>query len=171
MHKDLKNICNQKIFEKVFYTYAKDLKQFLYFKFNDLESAEDIMQESFIKLWNNCSKVTLNKVKSYLFTVGNNMFLNVKKHEKVVLKNNFRHQKSTSIETPEYLLIEKEYYSELKKAIANLTIKQREVFLLSRIEKMKYREIAEHLDISIKAVEKRMHNAILNMKDILNLKK
>ena len=43
--------------------------------------------------------------------------------------------------------------------------KQKEVFLLSRIEKMKYREIAEMLGISVKAVEKRMHLALLEMEE------
>ena len=50
-------------------------------------------------------------------------------------------------------------------AISDLPEKQKEVFLLSRIEKMKYREIAEMLGISVKAVEKRMHLALLEMKE------
>ena len=50
-------------------------------------------------------------------------------------------------------------------AISDLPEKQKEVFLLSRIEKMKYREIAEMLEISVKAVEKRMHLALLEMKE------
>ncbi|WP_457618732.1 RNA polymerase sigma factor, partial [Lutibacter sp.] len=62
MSKDLNNICNPIIFEKVFRTYSKDLKRFLYFKFGDLESCEDIMQDTFVKLWDNCSSVNYNKV-------------------------------------------------------------------------------------------------------------
>ncbi len=165
------NICKPTVFKQVFENYAKDLKRFLYFKFNDLESAEDVMQDAFIKLWQNCANVPLKKVKSYLFTVGNNLFINIKKHEQVVRKNNFRHTKNSTNESPEFLLIEEEYLEKLEKAIANLTAKQREVFLLSRIEKMKYKDIAIKLNISVKAVEKRMHNALLQMKDVLNLKK
>ena len=171
MDKENQNICNAKTFEKVFNTYAKDLKRFLYFKFNDLEAAEDVMQDAFIKLWHNCAKVTTDKVKSYLFTIGNNLFLNIKKHENVIRKNNYRHVKKSTNESPEYLLIEKEYLTELENAIANLSAKQREVFLLSRIEKMKYKDIALKLNISVKAVEKRMHLALLKMKDVLNKKK
>ena len=171
MDKESQNICNPKTFEEVFNTYAKDLKRFLYFKFNDLESAEDVMQEAFIKLWNNCAKVSTDKVKSYLFTIGNNLFLNIKKHENVVRKNNYRHVKESTNESPEYILIEKEYLTELENAIANLSSKQREVFLLSRIEKMKYKDIALKLNISVKAVEKRMHLALLKMKNVLNKKK
>ena len=171
MNSDNKNICKPKIFEYVFKTYAKDLKRFLYFKFNDLESAEDVMQDAFIKLWSNCKDVPFEKAKSYLFTIGNNLFLNIKKHEKVVRKNNFRHLKNSTNESPEFLLIEKEYLEKVEKAISDLTPKQREAFLLSRIEKMKYKDIAIKLNISIKAVEKRMHLALLQMKEKVNYKK
>ena len=170
MKKNLKNICDPKVFKKIFKTYAKDLKRFLYFKYNNLESAEDVMQDAFVELWKNCSKVSITKVKSYLFTIGNNMFINIKKHEQVVRKNNFRHTKHTTNESPEFLFLEKEYLEKIEKAIASLTEKQREVFLLNRIEKKKYKEIAEMLNISVKAVEKRMHSALLVMRKVTNLK-
>ncbi len=167
MKLDSENICKPKIFEMVFKTHAKDLKRFLYFKYKDLETAEDVMQDSFVKLWENCSKVSLEKVKSYLFTLGNNQFLNIKKHEQVIRKNNFRHTKSTTNESPEFLMIEKEYLTKIENAIANLPEKQREVFVMSKIEKKKYREIAEILNISVKAVEKRMHGALLKMRTVM----
>ena len=167
MKLDSENICKPKIFEMVFKTHAKDLKRFLYFKYKDLETAEDVMQDSFVKLWQNCSKVSLEKVKSYLFTLGNNQFLNIKKHEQVIRKNNFRHTKSTTNESPEFLMIEKEYLTKIENAIANLPEKQREVFVMSKIEKKKYREIAEILNISVKAVEKRMHGALLKMRTVM----
>jgi RNA polymerase sigma-70 factor (ECF subfamily) len=62
-------------------------------------------------------------------------------------------------------MLEKEFLEKIEKAISDLPEKQKEVFLLSRIEKMKYREIAEILGISVKAVEKRMHLALLEMKE------
>ena len=67
-------------------------------------------------------------------------------------------------ELPEFVLREKEFQQELNDAINSLSEKQREVFLLNRIEKKKYREIAEMLGISQKAVEKRMHQAMLHLK-------
>ncbi len=169
MDNDLKNICKPKNFKFIFKTYAKDLKRFLYFKFNDLETAEDVMQDAFIKLWKNCDRVSFETAKSYLFTVGNNLFINIKKHEQVIRKNKYRHTKNTTNESPEFLLIEKEFLTKIENAIADLSPKQREVFLLSRIEKKKYREIAILLDISVKAVEKRMHGALLKMRKITDL--
>ena len=60
---------------------------------------------------------------------------------------------------------EQEFMVKLKKAIADLPDKQREVFLLSRIDKKKYSEISEMLGISIKAVEKRMSQALVILRE------
>ncbi len=165
MIKDLNNICNQKVFEKVYHTYAKDLKRFLYFKTQDMDLAEDIMQDTFVKLWDNCGKVNYDKIRSFLFTVAKNLFLNIKKHEKVVLNHQKHNLRKSDDESPEYLMIEKEFLIKIEEAIASLPEKQKEVFLLSRIEKKKYKEIAAMLSISVKAVEKRMHFALLVMKE------
>ena len=58
----------------------------------------------------------------------------------------------------------------LENAISELTFKQREVFLLNRIEKKNLHRNSELLNISVKAVEKRMHKALLVLKSILKRK-
>ena len=165
MIKDLEKICHSGTFERIFNAYAKDLRRFIFFKTQDIDITEDILQDTFIKLWDNCDKVTYSKVKSYLYTVANNLFLNIKKHEKVVHNHQQGYIHSNTIETPEFILLEKEFLDKLETTIADLPEKQREVFLLNRIEKKKYKEIAEQLDISVKAVEKRMHGALVIMRE------
>jgi len=164
MRKGLHNICDEKIFEDIFKRYAKDLKRYIFFKTQDIKLTEDLLQETFIKLWDNCDNVSYGKVKSYLYTVATNLFLNHKKHEKVVRKFQSRPFNSVTNETPEFKLIEQEFLSKIEITIASLPAKDREVFLLNRLEKKKYKEIALMLQISIKTVEKRMHNALLVMK-------
>ena len=170
MSDNQKDICKTDVFDLVFKTYAKDLKRHLYFKYNDMTSAEDVLQETFLKLWKNCSKVTINKVKSYLYTVANNAFLDIKKHEKVVRNHKQRYTNYNFSESPEFLMIKEEYLIKVEKAINSLPEKQKEVFLLSRIEKKKYREIAEMLNVSIKTVEKRMHDSLIVMRKELGRK-
>ena len=165
MSKVSKKICQPKIFESIFHLYAKELKRFIFFKTQDMDLAEDILQDTFIKLWDNCDNVNYEKVRAYLYAVSNNLFLNIKKHEKVVWKHRKHHVKESTNETPEFLLIEQEFLAKIERTIKELPENQREVFLLNRIEKKKYREIAVMLDISIKTVEKRMHYALLHMKD------
>lgn len=164
MSKDSRNICHSKTFEFIYNTYAKDIRRFLFFKTQDIASAEDILQDTFVKLWDNCGKVDYEKVKSYIYTIANNMFLNKKKHEKVVRIYSENNRKFDTNESPEFVMLEKEFMEKLENTIKTLPEKQREVFLLNRIEKKKYKEIAEKLNISVKAVEKRMHLALLTMR-------
>ncbi|WP_299101441.1 RNA polymerase sigma factor [uncultured Winogradskyella sp.] len=165
MSKSNRNICLSKTFELIYNTYAKSIRRFLFFKTQDADKAEDILQETFVKLWSNCSNVNYDKVKSYLFSTAHNMFLNDIKHQKV--KDNYTKQfnKIDNNESPEFILLEKEFMEKLEATIATLPDKQREVFLLNRIEKKKYKDIAEQLNISVKAVEKRMHLALVVMRE------
>ncbi len=160
-----KDICNESTYNKVFNTYAKDLKRFLYFKYHDMASAEDVLQDTFIKLWQNCTKVSLEKVKSYLYTLANNAFLDIKKHENVVRKHQKGFVNYNESESPEFLMIEEEFLHKVERVIASLPEKQREVFVMSRIEKLKYKEIALKLNISVKAIEKRMRNALIVIRE------
>ena len=162
----LKSVCEQKNFEEVFNKHSQTLRNYIYYKCGDTQQAEDIVQEAYIKLWHNCAKVIFEKAKSFLYTVANNHFLNEVAHKKVVLEYQKQNAtNNTSIETPQFILEEDEFHQKLKKAIADLPERQREVFLLSRIDKKKYSEIADIVGISVKAVEKRMSKALLTLKD------
>ena len=160
------NICEQETFRKVYFEHSENLRNFLYYKCGSLQMAEDLTQDSFSKLWENCANVLFEKVKSYVFTIGNNLFLNHVKQKKVVLK--FQQQGihlTKEKQDPQYLMEESEFKVKLEKAISDLPETQREVFLMNRIDQLKYREIAETLNISVKAVEKRMHKALKSLKE------
>lgn len=160
------NICQEKVFQSIFVEQAEHLRNFMYYKTGNLQQAEDLMQDAFGKLWENCAKIITEKAKSFLFTVANNLFLNQVAHQKVVLKFENRAHSQQSNLTPQFLLEEAEFKKRLEKAISNLPEGQRVVFLMNRIDKKKYREIAEELDISVKAVEKRMHKALATLRKI-----
>ena len=161
MKKHNQNICNEAVFEHVYKKYAKELRNFLIYKFQDIETCNDIVQECFVKLWHKCKEVQYEKVKSFLFTVGNNAFINQKKHLQVVRKHHAGMPKQdTNYASPEYIYIEEEYAQKLHRLIENLPEKQKIVFKMSRLEKITYNEIAETLQISVKTVEKRMSAAL-----------
>ncbi len=161
------NICEEHLFSSIFNKYAKDLHDFLYYKFGDNLNPKDKVQEAFIKLWQNCAKVTPSKAKSFVFTTANNLMLNEVAHQKVVLKHRQTKPKSYTNENPEFLMQENEYMEKLQTAISNLTEAQRTAFLLNRVEGKRFKEIAALLDISTKAVEKRIYGALKKLrKDI-----
>jgi RNA polymerase sigma-70 factor (family 1) len=164
------NTCDELIFSSFFKNHIKALRNFLYYKFGSKEQSEDLAQEAFIKLWQNCASVPLEKAKSYIYTIANNSSLNEIAHQKVVLQyeKNFSGIDKTN-ENPEYLLEEKQFQNKLLKAIESLNEKQRIAFLMHRIDGKKYSEIAEILDISVKAVEKRIHLALLCLRKQIDL--
>lgn len=161
---DNKSICDKRNYETIFNTYSGVLRNFVYYKCGDMQQAEDIVQDTFVKLWKNCAKVIYNKAKSYLFTIANNAFLNEVAHKKVVLEYQKTKSQLSSNITPQFLMEEEEFMQKLNNAIASLPVKQREVFLLSRIDKKKYAEIAEITGITVKAVEKRMGLALMQLR-------
>lgn len=162
---DKNSVCQPIVYENIYNKQSKPLYSYLFYKFGNSAMAEDIVQEAFIKLWQKCADVILEKAKSFLFTIATNMALNVKNHEKVVLKYQKATPNSVEHESPEYILRQKEYMEELQNTLAALPDGQREVFLLNRIDKKTYKEIAELLGLSVKAVEKRMHKALIYVKE------
>lgn len=166
MAKELnENICNETLFASIFEKYSKDLHDFLYYKFGEVYNPKDQVQDAFIKLWENCGKVTPSKAKSFLFTVANNLTLNLTAHKKVVLKYQQEKPKHYTNETPQFILEGDEYMQKLQKALANLSEAQRTAFMLNRVEGKKHKDIAELLGISQKAVEKRIYGALKKLRE------
>ncbi len=154
-------------FSSIYRTYFSAGYALVYRMSGNQMLAQDIMQEAFIRLWNNCKKVILEKARAFLYKVSTNLFLNQVEHQKVRLAYNKLPHRDRNHESPDFILEEKEFMIKLQNAIADLTEAQREVFLLNRIDKKTYNEIAEMLGISVKAVEKRMHNALKKLRKII----
>ncbi len=158
---NLKNICKEPIYKSLFLEWSRPIRNFIYSKCGDTALSNDIAQDVFLTLWQKCKDVPFEKAKSFLFTSANNKLIDQFRHKKVVLN----HQKVLGIskinkETPIYELEVQEAKEKLEKIINSIPEKSRVVFLMSRIEKVSYKEIAERLDLSVKAVEKRMQGAL-----------
>ncbi|MBP2830625.1 RNA polymerase sigma factor [Aquimarina sp. U1-2] len=166
MPQELENdVCKEAIFSKIYTTYAKDLYNFLYYKFGESCNPDDKMQEAFIKLLDNCKKVTPSKAKGFLFSVAKNMMLNEIKHQKVVLRFKEIKPKNYTNESPEFILEEKEFFQKYQHALSKLTEDQRVAFLLNKAEGKKHVEIAEMLGVTKKAVENRIYTAYRKLKE------
>lgn len=157
-------VCDEQVFASIFKVNSKTVFNYIYYKFGNEEKSYDAVQEAFVKLWENCAKVSPVKAKSYVYTVANNLYLNVIKAEKVRLKYADKTLKSTH-ETPEFLMEESEFKIKLDKALNDLPKNQRITFLLNRIDGKKYKEIAEMEGVGVKAIEKRMHLALKSLRE------
>ena len=160
------DVCDEVTFKKIFKENFKPLRNYFYYKYGDYEKSKDMMQDSFIKLWNNCKDVPYDKAKGYVFTLARNSFINELKRGQMIQKHkNNTPKKILHVESPHYVLEEKEFLDKINEAISSLPDKNREVFLLNRIDEKTYREIAEMFDVSIKTIEKWMHDALVIMRE------
>ena len=160
-------LCNEKVFESTYKLYSQDLFRFLTYSYKNPTLSEDITQNVFLKLWDQCHQFELSNIKSLIFTMGKNLSLNE-------LKKNQKNQGEESkeifySESPQDVLEEKQFKENLNNSINQLTSNERTVFLMNRMDNLTYREIAERLDISQKAVEKRMHQALKKLNELLSI--
>ncbi len=162
-----KNICDKLRFSKLYEMYAQDLSTIFYYKYGALLNPSDKVQDAFIKLWENCDKVTPQTAKSYAYTIANNLILNAIKHQKVVLNYTKVKPKDYTNESPEFLMRKDQFLEQYEKVLSNLKPVQREAFLLSKVEGKTHKEIAEILGVTKKVVEHRIYAAFNILKEKL----
>ena len=167
-----RDTCHPATFRDLFFRYAASLRHFVYFRSGDWNGAEDAVQESFLRLWKNCRAVPPDKARSYLYTVANHLFLDDARRQQVAFRfvQYAGHTASLVAPAADGELEAKELQDRLELALAQLPEGQRTVFLMNRVEKLTYAEIAECLNLSVKAVEKRMHGALVELRRCLEVR-
>lgn len=161
---------DKEAFKGIFDQYYDLIRNFLYYKLGDIDQAQDIAQEVFIKAWNKREDIDLSTVKSLLYTIANNLAINHFQSAKKKYEFQLDNQEESSSETPEYKMEEKEFADKLNEVLGELPENQRVVFLMNRIDDLTYSQIAERLKIGVKAVEKRMHGALKFLREHIKQK-
>ena len=158
-----------KAFQAIFLKYYPALCHFAFQFLNDREIAEETVQDLFVRFWE--KRETLNievSIKHYLFRSVKNNCLNQIQHEKVKKQYASQMQEVVNQEpNPDNYFIEVNLLEKIEKSIESLPPKRREIFRLSRENGMKYKEIAETLNISIKTVEAQMGLALKHLRQEL----
>jgi len=167
-----------KLFDELFMQYSKPLFYYAA-KFVEDEVARDIVQDVFVKLWSDRSISIRQSLNALLFTMVRNSCLQHLEKQKV--RNKYFQSTKLILQEEElryYMeektsLIEQELEDKLNEVLDSLPDRCRQIFVLSRFENKKNKEIAEELDISVKAVEKQITKALATirtgMKDYLPL--
>lgn len=158
-----------KAFELLFSIYFARLNDFAKNVVRDDFISQDIVQEVFVKVWEKRAEIESLNLEAFLFRLVRNRCLDYIKHLKVV--NNRMQQINISSKYEElyridfignepYVLIEEELKTKIEKTIQSLPDRCREVFILSRMDGLKNKEIAEKLEINIKNVERHLSRAM-----------
>ena len=139
----------------------------MFYKYGELLNPSDKVQDAFIKLWENCSKVAPEAAKSYVYTIANNLMLNEVKHQKIVLKHQQVKPIDYTNESPEFILRKKEFLKRYENLLSNLKEEERVAFLLNKVDGKTHKEIGALLGITKKVAEHRIYSAFNKLKDQL----
>lgn len=157
-------------FESLFKEHYSELCAYANKFLNDLSAAEETVQALFVKVWENRESIVFTKSQRvYLYSATRNACFNQLRHLKIreaykeYNQEEMEYQGSTVEE--DYQAIE--LSDKIRKSIDALPEGRRKIFILSRFEGMKYKEIADELKISIKTVEHQMGSAIKHLKNDL----
>ena len=157
---------DHRVFEELFRTYFSPLMAFSRKILGNEDDAREVVHQVFINLWEKRTELDLSTpLKSYLFTSVNNRSLNMIRDRK----------KFSAEEVPEEAggwdaesnLEAMELEERISEAIEALPERCREIFKLNRFEGLRYSEIAERLDLSVKTVENQMSKALGTLREQL----
>lgn len=143
------------------------LRSYLYYRSGDEELATDLAQDTLLRIWEKQLRYEGKRTVGLAYKIAGDLFVNqFRKQKKENKYLNSIEFEFTDI-SPEKQLQYKEMKEKYENTLAKLGEKQRVVFLMSRLDGMKYSEIAECLRISVKAVEKRMGVALSTFREVL----
>ena len=156
-------------FQLLFKLYNAKLLHFTFSYIPNKQDAEEIVQDVFIKIWKN--ETILTNLNGYIYTVTRNACLDFLRKKKVTLniENNISQIEASinynalSDDTAAFI-IEKELEEAVLQAIEYLPKRCKDVFILSRIEGFKHKEISKELDISTKTIENHITKALKHMR-------
>lgn len=127
-------------------------------RYVSVDEAEEIVQDTMLWLWDNWETIAPEKsVKALLFRIVHNKAVNCIKHNAVLSRvhQQIEQRLSEQFESPNFYL-DKELQQLFENALQRLPDNLREVFILSRVEQLSYKEIAQRLGINVKAVDNRL---------------
>jgi len=150
-------------FEMLFKQHYEPLCIFVFGMVKDYDTSEEIVQELFVNFWEKRNEIPDNiSIKAYLYRAARNRVLNQIKHIKI--KEDFKIFNQEDMSDTEQNIGNPAETSELQRMIAQalnkLPPERKKIFLMSREEGLKYKEIADELNISIKTVENQMGKAL-----------
>jgi RNA polymerase sigma-70 factor (ECF subfamily) len=167
-----KNLSNgdKPAFQALFVKYYSSLCHFANHILKDRQKAEESVQDFFVNLWEKHTAITIQTgVKQYFFQAVKNNCLNQLKQQKVRLAYEKKIQETYDPElNPDQYFMEIELQEKIEKSIQAMPAKRQEIFRLSREKGMKYIEIADFLNISVKTVEAQMGLALKHLRDSLH---
>ena len=157
--------------KEIYEFYIHKLHRFVSTYIQDKEQVKDIVQQTFIKIWEKKETIDLSKsFKAFVFTIAyRNVIDYVRRKETMAIENKsdklYYDESFISLDSAEDILKRHDLESIYAKALDTLTPKKKEIFILSRHDGLSNKEIANKLGISIKTVEYHITDILSALKD------
>lgn len=154
---------NQAAFATIFSLYYKDLVVFSFSYTRNMEVAEELVQDLFVRLWEKHTSLDItSSLKAFLLKSVQNACFNWIKHHAMVQKHSMILAKSMLLadEETEHYILHSDLQNRLNEALEKLPEEQREVFRLNRLDQLRYEDIAQKYGVSIRTIEVRMAKAL-----------
>ena len=161
---------NMFAFDVLFRKYSKKLSKFGFSILKSTEDTENLIQDVFLNLWENRNKVVKDSaIKSYIFTLTHNSAISIirKKARESEFVEYLKSMQEISVAPVNMELEYIELTNKLDEILKALPPRQKEVYLLHKVEGLKYSEIAERLSISVNTIENHMSRALKTIREKL----
>lgn len=153
---------DQSAYKELYLLFYKPLLQFGYSFIRSHEMAEEIVSDVFVNLWKRRENISdIQNLRLYLFVSTKNTALNYLRSQKKPLlqAEQYQVQLQSIYFDPERLMITAEMVNRVQAAIRKLPPRCQLIFKLVKEDGLKYREVAELLNLSVKTVENQMITA------------
>lgn len=160
-----------KAFDLLYERFSERLFSFAFSMLKNREDAKEIVQETFLKVWNKRSQInTSQSIKAYLFSISYNVTIDILRARLKEDKYREYIQNQFIVGEPgaENMADFNELSETVQKAIEELPEQRKKIYLLSREEGLSHKEIAENLNISVKTVENQINLALKIIRKKLN---
>lgn len=152
-------------FEVVFREYYASLCRYASMWMRDADEAEEIVQAVFVRLWEKQQQISIDtSLKSYLYRSVYHESLNTIRKTKVREQYLHMNKQEEEVSHPEDRASVKDLQGRIEEALGQLPEQCGLIFRMSRFQDLKYREIADILNISVKTVENQMGKALKLMR-------
>ena len=163
---------NKFVFKKLYESLYEDLVFFANGYLFDISASEDIVQETFIQLWEKAKTITIkNSLKAYLYSMVRNRCLNYLKTIKITDSSNildFQAIIESDYDLDDYTNEDKEIiYSQILKIIETLPAKMQTIVKLRFMNNYKYSEIAEEMNVSVNTVKTQLKRAKIKISSLI----
>ena len=148
-------------FKFLFDRYFDAIRRYLYFRSGDGTVSSDLAQDTFMKVWERGKELDPDRDTGLLYKIAGDLFISHLRRIRISREAFREIEFEMSSDSPESEMQFNELQSNYKKALGKLPEKQRTAFMMSRMENLTYKEIAERLSLSVKAFEKRESAALV----------